>query len=456
VELQQQEAGNMLEALRKRAIDARVKTFLVLSAAALVTACGSNGTAPARTGAWPTTVDVAVAKTGFSADGLAKLDARMKEAVDRGQVSGIVTLLARHGQVAQFTSHGVQAFETGVPMTEKTLFRIYSMTKPVTGVAMMQLYEKGLWNLDDPITKYLPELTGLKVMKSKDAPLVDANRPATMRELMTHTAGFGYGLSPVHPVDQVFSKENPLGKADMKGMVDTVAKIPLLAQPGERWSYSIAVDLQGAVVERLSGKKFGEYLNENVFTPLHMADTQFFVPKAEQSRVAAVYQWDRNALKLAPMPDPPGRDFFAADHVESGGGGLVSSIHDYARFAQMLLNKGTLEGAKILKPETVELMTQNHIGDLRVGFDGNAATTGNSGSGFGLDFAVVYDPELAKTQQGKGTYSWFGIAGTWFWVDPTNDLFYIGMIQRRGGAGQGAVNFRTESVKLVYEALTDK
>jgi CubicO group peptidase (beta-lactamase class C family) len=447
----------MVEAFRKRDNDPRVKNILVLSIAALVAACGSNSLAPTSTrGAWPTTADVAVAKTGFSTEGLASLDARMKEAVDRGQVSGIVTLLARHGHVAQFTSHGVQAYETGAPMTEQTLFRIYSMTKPVTGVAMMQLYEKGLWKLDDPVTKYLPELAGLRVLKAQDKPLVDAMRPATMRELMTHTAGFGYGLSAVHPVDQMFSKENPLGKADMKTMVDTVARIPLLAQPGERWSYSIAVDLQGAVVERLSGKSFGEYLKKNIFAPLHMKDTGFYVPKAEQARVATVYQWDRSSSKLAPMADPPGRDFFAADHVESGGGGLVSTIHDYARFCQMLLSRGTLDGAKILRPDTVELMTRNHIGDLRVGFDGNAATSGNSGSGFGLDFAVVYDPELAKTQQGKGTFSWFGIAGTWFWIDPTNDLFYIGMIQRRGGAGQGAVNFRTESVKLVYEALTDK
>jgi CubicO group peptidase (beta-lactamase class C family) len=290
-------------------------------------------------------------------------------------------------------------------------------------------------------------------MKSKESGIEPLSRMPTMRELMTHTAGFGYGLAQFHPVDQMFAKANPLGKPDMKSMIDAIAQIPLLAQPGERWSYSIAVDIQGAIVERLSGKTFGEYLKENIFKPLAMNDTTFFVPPAEQARVATVYQWDRNAGKLAPISDPPGRDFFKADHVESGGGGLVSSIHDYARFAQMLLNKGTLDGARILKPETVELMTQNHIGDLRVGFDGNAATTGNSGSGFGLDFSVIYDPVAAKTPQGKGSYSWFGIAGTWFWIDPTNDLFYIGMIQRRGGAGPGAVNFRTESVKLVYEAL---
>lgn len=444
----------MIEALRARAAEVRFKGLLLAFTAALVTACAGTSTAPTSKGAsWPTPADVAPAKTGFTAEGLAKLEARMKEAVDKREVSGIVTLLARHGEVAHFESHGVQSYESGVPMTEKTLFRIYSMTKPVTGVAMMQLYEKGLWKLDDPITKFLPEFANLKVLKSKESGIEPLTRMPTMRELMTHTAGFGYGLSQFHPVDQMFAKENSLGKPDMKSMVEAVAKIPLLAQPGERWSYSIAVDLQGAIVERLSGKRFGEYLQQNVFAPLHMNDTAFFVPAAEQARVATVYQWDRTAGKLAPMSDPPGRDFFEADHVESGGGGLVSSMHDYARFAQMLLNKGTLDGAKILKPETVELMTQNHIGDLRVGFDGNAATSGNSGSGFGLDFSVIYDPVAAKTQQGKGTFSWFGIAGTWFWVDPTNDLFFIGMIQRRGGAGRGAVNFRAESVKLVYDAL---
>jgi CubicO group peptidase (beta-lactamase class C family) len=440
---------------RHRRFDFRFQPLILLLTAAFVAACSSTDapqSASAR-GSWPTPADVAPAKSGFTPEGLAKLDARMKEAVDKGEVSGVVTLLVRHGEVAHFKSHGVQSYETNVPMSEKTLFRIYSMTKPVTGVALMQLYEKGLWKLDDPITKYVPEFANLKVMKSKESGTEPLAKVATMRQLMTHTAGFGYGLSPVHPVDQMFAKENPLGKPDMKSMIDTVAALPLLAQPGERWSYSIAVDIQGAIVERLSGKKFGEYLKTNIFAPLHMNDTSFFVPPAEQTRVATVYSWDRNAGKLAPMPDPPGRDFFKPDHVESGGGGLVSTIHDYARFAQMLLNKGTLDGAKILQPETVALMTQNHIGDLRVGFDGNAATSGPSGSGFGLDFSVIYDPVLAKSPQGKGSFSWFGIAGTWFWVDPTNDLFFVGMIQRRGGAGANAVNFRAETPKLVAEAL---
>lgn len=444
----------MTEALRVRASQHLFKGLLLVAVAAWVAACaGPATTSSARSSAWPTLADVAPAKTGFSPTGLAQLDARMKEAVDKGEVSGIITLLARHGEVAHFKAHGVQSYETGAPMNERTLFRIYSMTKPVTGVALMQLYEKGLWKLDDPITKFLPEFSNLQVLTSKDAGLQPAKRAPTMKELMTHTAGFGYGLTRFHPVDQMFAKENPLGQPDMKSMVDAVARIPLLEQPGTRWSYSIAVDLQGAIVERLSGQTFGAYLKDHIFDPLHMNDTTFFVAPDQQSRVAAVYQWDRNAGKLAPLADPPGRDFFKADHVESGGGGLVSTMHDYARFAQMLLNKGTLDGAQILKPETVALMTRNHTGDFRVGFDGNAATSGSSGTGFGLDFSVVYDPAAANTAQGKGSFSWFGIAGTWFWVDPENDLFFVGMIQRRGGAGAGAINFRNESVKLVYEAL---
>jgi CubicO group peptidase (beta-lactamase class C family) len=443
----------MIAALGVRIRISPKRWLVVLTAALLTASAGSASAQSARPGAWPTPADAVGEQAGFSKEGLAKLDARMKEAVDKGEVSGIVTLLVRKGQVAQFTAHGVQSYETGVPMSEKTLFRIYSMTKPVTGVALMQLYEKGLWKLDDPITKFVPEFANLKVMRSKDSGLEELKRPPTMLELMTHTAGFGYGLMQFHPVDQMFAKENPLGKPDMKSMIDAIARIPLLAQPGERWSYSIAVDIQGAIVERLSGKAFGQYLKDHIFGPLHMNDTMFFVPPAERERLAGLYQWSSSAGKLVPLPESPNRGFFAADHVESGGGGLVSTIHDYARFCQMLLNKGELDGARILQPETVALMTQNHIGDLRVGFDGNAATSGNAGSGFGLDFAVIYDPQAAKSVQGKGTYSWFGIAGTWFWIDPTNDLFYIGMIQRRGGAGPNAVNFRTESVNLVYEAL---
>jgi CubicO group peptidase (beta-lactamase class C family) len=432
------------------------RTWSFVFIVAALTACASVAT---RT-QWPSAADVAPEKAGFSRAGLAALDAKMQEAVDKKQISGIVTLLVRHGQVAAYNVHGVQAFETGMPMKADSLFRIYSMTKPITGVAMLQLYEKGLWKLDDPVTKFVPELAHLKVHKGMDANgkaiLVDVARPPVMRELMTHTAGLGYGLAAGNPVDDAFREAAPLAQRDMKAMIDTIAKLPLLAQPGERWSYSIAVDIQGLIVERLSGEKFGDYVQKHVLQPLGMTETKFFLSEKDRARLPNVYQWDRNAAKLELFPDPEGRGFFEANHVESGGGGLVSTMHDYARLCQMFLNKGILDGQRVLKPESIELMDQNHIGDLRLYSDGTRANSGLPGTGFGLDFAIVYDPVAANTKQGAGTYYWSGIAGTWFWIDPKNDLFFIGMIQRRGGAGPGAVNFRADSTKLVYDALTGK
>jgi CubicO group peptidase (beta-lactamase class C family) len=427
-----------------------VRTYLLISLAALLAACAST-----PRGQWPQPSDVVVEQSGFTAEGLAALDARMKQAVDNKEVAGVQTLLVRKGQVAAFNMHGVQSFESGAPITKDTLFRIYSMTKPITGVALMQLYEKGLWKLDDPITKFVPELANLKVHTTVDGKsvLVNANRPATMRELMTHTAGLGYGLSGNNPVDDAFRADPPLAKANLKEMIDTIAKLPLLAQPGERWSYSIAVDIQGLIVERLSGETFGNYLQKHILQPLHMTETKFFLTEKERPRFAEVYQWDRDAAALKVLPDQTGRGYFDANHVESGGGGLVSTTHDYARFCQMLLNNGELDGKRILKPESVALMTQNHIGNLRLYSDGTRPNSGLAGTGFGLGVAVVHDPAAANSKQGAGSYYWSGIAGTWFWIDPKNELFFIGMIQRRGAAGRDAVNFRADSTKLVYEAL---
>ncbi len=415
----------------------------LLGAAVLLSACAL---ADLPTGAWPTTKDVVGTQAGFTDAGLAALDARMKHAVDDKQVAGVITLLAHKGKVAALNAHGTQSLDAGsAPVSESTIFRIYSMTKPITGVAMMQLYEKGLWKLDDPVSKFVPEMAHMKVVTGKDAEgkpiVVDAARPATMRELMSHTAGLGYGLQPGNPVDDAFIEQKPMNQPDLKGMIDVVSKIPLLAQPGERWSYSIAVDIQGLIVERLSGEKFGAYLKKHVFEPLSMTDTAFTLPATVQPRVATVYAWSNPDSKLAPTGDPWGPSVMP---LESGGGGLYSTIHDYARFCQMLLRQGSLDGRQILKPETIALMTENHIGDLRV-------FGAMPGTKFGLDFAVVTDPAALKSAQGEGSYWWFGIAGTWFWVDPQNDLFFVGLVQRRLDAGTTAL--RTDSIKLVYDAL---
>ncbi len=418
----------------------------LVAAAVLLSFCAFAHADSGKGAAWPTPADAVGTQAGFSEAGLGAIDARMQAAVDKKDIAGAVTLLAHKGKVAAFNTYGSQSLDAGsVPMSAETIFRIYSMTKPITGVALMQLYEQGKWKLDDPVTKFVPELANLKVAKGKDAEgkpiLVDIARPITMKELMTHTAGFGYGLQPGNPVDDAFVAKQPLAKPDLKAMVDTVAEIPLLFQPGERWSYSIAVDIQGLVVERLSGEKFGEYLRKHIFQPLSMPNTTFALDASVQPRVASIYKWDAPTSSLVPTGDVWGPRVMPLD---SGGGGLFSTMHDYARFCQMLLNNGSLDGKQILKPETIALMTENHIGELKL-------FGGLPGTGFGLDFAVVTDPAALKSAQGPGSYWWFGIAGTWFWIDPKNDLFFVGLIQRRLDGATTAL--RNESIKLVYEAL---
>jgi CubicO group peptidase (beta-lactamase class C family) len=424
-------------------IQARSFATAVLLSAWAATSVAAQATAPSvDTARWPTTADQSAQVTDFTPEGIAALNARMKEAVDRGEVAGLAHLLIKDGRVVTFDMWGSQSYG-GPPITEETIYRIRSMTKPITGVAMMQLYEKGLWSPEDPITKFLPEMANLRVVVdpqdlSNTVPVV---RPPTVHELMTHTAGFGYGLSPANAVDRAFIESHPMAQPNLDALVRRTAEIPLLFQPGERWYYSIAVDLQGAIVERLSGMPFGEYLRQNIFEPLGMLDTGFLVPEADRHRFATVYQRNQ-AGEFVVFPD--GSNFFRADEAESGGGGLASTLHDYARFAQMLLNQGSLDGTQILRPETVELMMSNHIGDMEGVF---------GGGGFGYGGQVVTEAPTERAPQPIGSFSWFGIDGTWFWVDPSNELAYVGMIQRRGGAGQGAVNFRGESPVLVYQAL---
>ncbi len=427
----------------------RVRVLMAACAIGALSACANSADmggqqAAATDTSWPTAADEVAAPAGFSADGIAALDARMKQAVDNGEVAGLIHVLVKDGEVANFDIWGDQSYG-GAPMTEDTIFRIRSMTKPVTGVAMMQLWEQGKWKPEDPVTKFLPELANLKVATSTDNldELVEPNHIPTMHELMTHTGGFGYSLSPRTAVERAYIEDNPMGKPDLDGLVQRVAEIPLLLQPGERWSYSIAVDLQGAVVERISGMSFGEYLDQNIFTPLGMDDTAFTLPESDRARLATVYQMNGDG-EFEVLPDV--YNFFVNDHAESGGGGLASTAHDYTRFVQMLINEGELDGAQILKPETARFMMSNQIGDTPGVF---------TGGGFGYGGAVATREPSERSPAPIGSYSWFGIDGTWFWVDPVNDLGYVGMIQRRGNAGRDAVNLRGESVQLVYEALND-
>ncbi|WP_312166231.1 serine hydrolase domain-containing protein [Phenylobacterium sp.] len=398
---------------------------------------------------------------GFDSARLKRLDAAMAKAVADGRVAGVQTLLARHGQVVAFNTHGKANLETGAGLEKDAIFRIYSMSKPVTGVAMMILFEEGRWRLDDPITKFLPEMKDLKVWKGLDAkgqPVLEpVKRPPTMRELMSHTAGFGYGLSDKHPVDQMFRDQRVLGASDLKDLTAKVAAIPLMYPPGEQWSYSVAVDLQGAVVERLSGQALGDFLEARLFKPLKMNDTGFYTGADKASRLAAVYIGNPDTGRIEEAKtlfNQPIQDFTRKPVLESGGGGLVSTTRDYARFAQMIANGGELDGVRILSPASVELMGTNVIpAAALVSSNGSTSSSFNEAVGFGLDFMVVNDPRKAGSLEGKGTMSWGGAAGTWFWVDRANDVVFVGMIQRYGGTGGDDLGGLSRT--LVYQALVD-
>jgi len=397
---------------------------------------------------------------GFDSQRLAKLDAYMAKAVADGRVAGLSTLLARHGQVVSDKTYGVRSLATGAPMTRDTIVRLYSMSKPITGVAMMMLFEDGRWQLDDPITKFVPEFKALKVMTAADADgrrsIQDMKRPPTMRELMSHTAGFGYGLGDQHPVDKLYREKGVLSANGLADMIKRTAEIPLMFQPGTKWSYSSAVDIQGYIVEKLSGQKFGEFLQQRIFTPLKMTDTAFYVSRDKAARLAAVYAGNPKTGKIEEVKElfgMPMPTYLEPPSMESGGGGLVGTIGDYARFAQMIANKGELDGARLLSPASVEMMGTNMIPkDVLVASNGVGAARFNEAVGFGLDFMVVNDPRAAGTLEGKGSMSWGGAAGTWFWVDPTNDLIFVGMIQRMGDTGGDPLG--TMARTLTYQALT--
>lgn len=396
---------------------------------------------------------------GFDSARLAKLDAYMAGTVAQGRVAGMTTLLARHGKIVSYKTYGKKSLATGAPMTEDAIFRIYSMTKPITGVAMMILFEEGKWRLDDPVTRFVPEFKNLKVMTGTDGNgkpiLEDAKRPPTMREIMSHTAGFGYGLQDEHPVDKLYREKQVLGSNGLKEMIDRTATIPLVFQPGSSWRYSSAVDIQGAIVERISGQTLGQFMEQRIFKPLKMNDTAFFVPADKASRLAAVYVANKDTKKIEEAVNVFGSElptYLTPPRMESGGGGLVGSTMDYARFAQMIANKGELDGVRILSPASVELMGTNVISkDALVASNGNGVSRFNEAVGFGLDFMVVKDARAAGTLEGSGSMSWGGAAGTWFWVDPKNDLIFVGMIQRLGGTGGDDLGGMART--LTYQAL---
>jgi len=435
------------------------RRFIFATIAALyLSNCQANSldnAEPAHDLYWPVLENPAPTNQ-FTQLGLASLKSRMEKFVIDGHVAGISTLLVHDGQVIQYNSFGITNPDTQQPVSQDTIFRIYSMTKPVTSVAMMILYEDGEFELNDPITKFIPEFNNLKVLASDGSGLIEMNRPPTLREVMSNMAGFAYGLVGTDQANSALRERKILRSPDLDTFIQETSQIPLLFQPGTYWSYSISADIQGAVIERISGQTLDEFFEERIFRPLNMDDTGFFVPENQYHRFSDVFSYDPQTLEL--RPDRNSEVAFKKETIAmmSGGGGLVSTMDDYARFCQMLANGGSLSGTRILKPKTVRLMRRNVLpDDLNLNMTGHLSEKQVAGMGFGLNFGVIYDAEASPTPYGKNTFFWGGKAGTWFWIDPENDLFFIGMIQRFSQNGPRIV-FRDISSDYVYRAMQSR
>lgn len=431
---------------------------LIAMCAFLVAACApapqQNTTVSNQPAAAPQAVPALQMATpeevGMDSERLSRVTQAMQGLVDDGLLAGVVTMAARDNKIVHFESVGYRDKEASAPMTNDALFRIYSMTKPITGVALMMLYEEGKFKLSDPVEKYLPELKDLKVYAGQDDDGNMVTEPQshkmTVRELMSHTGGLTYGIFAQSPVDGMYVDAGLLDTTvPLSEFVSRLGKIPLKTQPGTKWEYSVSVDVQGYLVEKLAGQTFGSFLEDKIFQPLGMTDTDFYVPEEKASRFAQVYGYGPDG-DLVPGEGFPDANFMIDPVFEGGGGGLVSSTMDYMRFSQMLLSGGELDGVRILSPLTVDIM---HRDQTPKAVDGIGL--GARGTSFGLDFAVINDPVEAESYS-AGEYYWGGAAGTWFWIDPVENLVFVGMIQQFGSL---TPDVRSLSRRLVYQSIMD-
>jgi CubicO group peptidase (beta-lactamase class C family) len=379
--------------------------------------------------------------------------------VDTQKMVGCQIAVVRGGHVAYHRSLGLMDRERGVPMAEDAIFRIYSMTKPIASVALMQLYERGMFQLLDPVRRYIPEWSTQKVGlvdESGAVTLVKPERPMNMRDVLMHTTGLPGGLFPNNPIDAAFAEARAAqpGEQTLESITALLAEHPLKFHPGTQWNYGLSTDIVGRLVEILSGLRFDEYLRREIFEPLGMVDTGFSVPEAEHGRLAACYQY-RPATTPQLMEGPFANGILQPRSYLSGAGGLVSTTHDYVAFCQMLANGGHVAGRRVIGRKTLELMTVNHLPggatlqDLAVGGFGEA---GFEGVGFGLGFAVGLGPAATGMAGSGGEFYWGGAASTAFWVDPVEDLYVVFMTQLFPSV---AYPFRAQLRALVYQAIDD-
>ena len=392
---------------------------------------------------------------GLSSRGLAAIDAEIQDHIDAGTIPGAVTFVARHGKVVHARAMGHKDIASHAPSEIDDIYRIFSMTKPITGTAMMILHDAGLWSPEDPIAKHLPELANVSVL-TDDGTLVAPVHAPTMGELMTHRAGFAYGIPIGEPSDRVealYREAKVLEAHDLNEMVARLATLPLAYQPGSRWRYSLSMDVQGAIIERLSGQSLAEFMHTRIFEPLGMIDTAFFIAPDKKHRLATLYLKAGEA-PLLPMANPLWPDPESAPSLALGGGGLFSTAYDYARYAQTLLNGGELDGVRIVSASGLREQMTNRlpVAMLEARFVAGHQKF-RPGFGYGYNGVVVTDPTLAGLPVGKGTYHWDGAAGTWFWVDPENDLLFVGMTQFLSYA---APPLQATSQRLMSSAIMDK
>jgi CubicO group peptidase (beta-lactamase class C family) len=392
-------------------------------------------------------------KQGMSSERLEGLSQLNQQYVADGKVAGVMTMVARHGKIVHLNAAGHYGVDNDKPLAEDTLFRIYSMSKPITAVALMMLYEEGAFQLKDPVSKFLPQFANMKVWK--DGEEVAAEKQITMHQLLTHTSGLTYGFHKNNPVDARYQDDKLLDSKDNSDFIDKLTQIPLLFEPGERWNYSVASDVLGAVAEKISGQSYDEFLTQRIFKPLGMKDTFFNVPEEKLARFATNHYWNPKEKKLGALNESAMMNNFTEQTWFSGGGGLVSSIGDYMKFAEMLRRGGEFNGTRILSPKTVQYMVMNHLpatvaasgsGELSVELVSNF-----KGTGFGLGFGVMTDPVRSGLLSSEGTYYWGGAASTVFWIDPEEDLVAIGMMQLMGSPWA----YRNEMMINTYQAIEE-
>jgi CubicO group peptidase (beta-lactamase class C family) len=390
----------------------------------------------------------AVEKLGFSVERLARIKVKMQQYIDEGKIAGIVTLVARRGEIAHFEKFGFQDLETRKPIALDTIFRIYSMTKPITNVALMMLNEQGLFHMNDPISKFIPDFRNVKVLVD-GGKLETPEREITIHDLLTHTAGLSYAGDLDSAVDEAYREAEIWDpKINNQEFVRRVAHMPLRFHPGQNWFYSVATDVIGHLIEILTDRSLPDFLDDAIFQPLGMVDTSFAIPPEKVDRFATLYGLTEES-PLEIIEKTIGGEYFDVK-VFHGGSGLVSTAEDYLRFAQLVLNKGELDGVRLLGRKTVEWMTINHLPpdllkivpaqDLMPGF------------GFGIGFSIVVDLPRSAMLGTAGSHGWGGWASTHFWIDPTEELIGILMLQY---IPSGTYPIHMDMRNLTYQALID-